>query len=356
MKSAAARLATVMRLLAILGFAYWSSPAAAQGFPAHAVKIVVPYPVSGPTDIRGTSRLTKTYKLIAQNAPPAISDTLARMAADAIRQGTRYPVRLERQPGGATTVGAAKVAHGPADGHTLLLGSNATMLIAPHYYLNVKYDGVDDFVLVAPLVTMPFVLMVNSTLPVDDMRSLIAWLKVRPGEINYGSSGDGSTGHLAGDRFLRMAGLNAVHVSYNGGISALNAVATHHVSYMFAALPLALPYLSSQYLRPLAVTTGQRLPELPTLPTIAESGLPGYEVEGWFGVFAAARTPPRAVAWFSEQIAAHMASSTVKTQLREQGLQPVNADRSQFATRINSEADTTAALVKQLKAAFPRPQ
>lgn len=338
-------------LACIAVLAAWLPCADAQQFPSHPVRIVVPYPVSGPADIRGTSRLTRTYKLIAQNAPPAISDTLARMAADAIRYGTRQPVKLERQPGGATTTGATRVARGPADGHTLLLASNATLLIAPHYYLNVRYHETKDFILVAPLATMPFVLMVNSTLPVDDVKELVAWLKVRPGEINYGSSGDGSTGHIAGERFLRMTGLDAVHVSYNGGISALNAVATHHVSYMFAALPLALPYLENRYVRPLAVTTSTRLPELPRIPTVAESGMPGYEVEGWYGMFVAARTPARAVALLAEHIAAHMSAPDIQQRLREQGLQPVAASREQFATRINTEASETAAFLRQLAAA-----
>jgi tripartite-type tricarboxylate transporter receptor subunit TctC len=342
------------RLACVAALTAWLPHAHAQEFPSQAVSIVVPYPVSGPTDIRGTSRLTKTYKLLAQNAPPAISDTLARIAADAIRQGTRQQVRLERQPGGATTTGATRVARGRADGHTLLLASDATLLIAPHYYLNVKYDETADFVLVAPLATMPFVLMANATLPIDDVKTLMAWLKVRPGEVNYASSGDGSTGHIAGERFLRMTNLNAVHVSYNGGIAALNAVATRHVSYMFAAMPLALPYLDNRYVRPFAVTTSARLRHLPHIPTLAESGVPGYEVEGWYGIFVAAHTPPRAVAWLSEHLAVHTSAADVQQRLREQGLQPVTASRSQFATRINTEAFETAAFLQQLAAASPR--
>lgn len=340
-------------LCSLLLLAGWPRPGVAREFPAQPVRIIVPYPLSGPTDIRGTPRLTKTYKLIAQTAPPAISDTLARMVEEAIRAGTRQPVRLERQPGGATTVGAARVAHGRPDGHTLLLASNATLLIAPHYYLDVQYDDVDDFVLVAPLATMPFVLMAASTLPVDDVQDLVAWLKVRPGEVNYGSSGESSTGHLAGERLLRMAGVKAVHVAYNGGLAALNAVATRHVSYMFAALPLALTYARSQYVSALGVSSAQRVPMLPVLPTLAESGLPGFEVEAWFGVFAAARTPAQAVAWHGERIGAAMAGPDVQGRLLAHGLMPVKASRAQFATRINSEADETAAFLQIVKAASP---
>ena len=143
-----------------------------QGFPSKPVRIVNPYPISGPTDIRGTARMTKTYKLIAQHTPPAISDQLAALVAQAIRSGSPQPVLLERQPGGITTRGALTVARSEADGHTLLLASNATMIINPNYFHGVEYDPMRDFVLVAPLATMPFVLMVNSSLPVAASGSL----------------------------------------------------------------------------------------------------------------------------------------------------------------------------------------
>jgi tripartite-type tricarboxylate transporter receptor subunit TctC len=332
----------------------WTSAAAAT-FPARTVQIVVPYPISGPSDIRGTSRLTKTYKLIAENAPPAISDTLARIVADAIRTDSPHPVSLQRQPGGATTRGAARVAQARPDGHTLLLASNVTIVIGPQYFYGVPYRPVRDFSLVSPLVTMPFVLMVNATLPVEGVQRLIAWLKVRPGEINYGSSGDGSTGHLGGELFRRLAGLDVVHVSYNGGLAALNALATHQVSYMFAALPLALPYLTSQYVRPLAVTTARRVAFLPELPTVAESGLPAFDVEGWYAIFAPARTPGRAAAWLRERIADAVADPVVQERLRALGLEPANVSLEKFATRINSELDEWAPVVRASRLQLEEP-
>src|SRR5512134_377737 len=207
-----------------------ATSARADSFPARPVTIVVPYPISGPADIRGTSRMSRSYRMMAPHAPPAITDTLARIAERAIRSDTTQPVVLARQPGGQTTRGAMTVARAAADGHTLLLASNATIVLNPHYFHGVEYDPVRDFVLVAPLATMPFVLMVGAGLPMDDARGLIAWLKVRPGEINFGSSGDGSTGHLAGELFRRMAGVNIVHVSHNSGVSALNGLATGQVS------------------------------------------------------------------------------------------------------------------------------
>jgi tripartite-type tricarboxylate transporter receptor subunit TctC len=324
----------------------WWSAAYGAPFPTEPIRIVIPYPISGPTDIRGTSRVTKTYKLIAENAPPAISDTLARIAADAIRANTTYPVVLQRQPGAATTRGATHVARAKPDGHTLLFASNATIVIRPQYFHNVRYRPLHDFVLVAPLVTMPFVLLSNAKLPFDNVQQLMAWLKVRPGEINYGSSGDGSTGHLAGERFRELTGLDVVHVSYNGGLAALNGLATSQVSLMFAALPLALPYMTNQYIKPLAVTTSRRLASLPDLPTIAEAGVPGYETEGWFAIFTSARAPTGALAWLDEHIANAMSDPDTQQRLRAIGLEPANVSREKFATRINSEMDDWAPLVR----------
>lgn len=329
-----------------------SNTARGDPYPSRPVRIVVPYPISGPTDIRGTSPLTRTYKLIAQNTPPSISDVLSRIAADAIRADTTQPVVLKREPGAATTRGATNVARAVPDGHTLLLASDATIVLGPHYFYGVKYHPSRDFVLVAPLATMPFVLMVNATLPVDSLQRLIAWLKVRPGEINFGSSGDGSTGHLAGERFRRLAGLDVVHVPYNGGLAALNGVATNQVSYMFAALPLVLPYLANEYIRPLAVTTAQRLRVLPELPTMAESGVPGYHVEAWYAIFVPARTPAGPTAWLHERISAALRDIHARQHLRALGLEPADASRERFATRINSELDEWAPYVRASRPPF----
>lgn len=320
----------------------------AQGeeFPSKPVRIVIPYPISGPTDIRGTARMTKTYKLIAQHVPPAISDTLARVMAQAIRSASSHPVLLERQPGGITTRGAMRVARAAADGHTLLLASNATMIINPNYFPGVEYDPMRDFVLVAPLATMPFVLMMNSSLPVDNVRQLAAWLKMRPGEVNYSSSSDGSTGHLAGELFRQVIGVKVVHVSYNGGLAALNGVATGQVSYMFAALPLALPYVSHENIQALGITGAKRFARLPELATLSELGVPGLDIEAWYGVFAHARTPATAIVWLNEQIAAAIATPATQSHLVALGLDPAIESLGQFATRINSESEKWAPLLR----------
>jgi tripartite-type tricarboxylate transporter receptor subunit TctC len=274
------------------------------------------------------------------------------MTAQAIRSGSRHGAVLERQPGGATTRGALAVARSAADGHTLLLASNATIVINPNYFYDVRYDPVRDFVLVAPLATMPFVLLANAGVPVDSVSKLTAWLKARPGEINYSSSSDGSTGHLAGELFRRMAGIDVVHVSYNGGLAALNGLATGQVSLMFAALPLALPYLGNEHFKPLGSAGSARLELLPELPTLAESGLPGFEVEAWYGVFAPTRTPPAARVWLSERISGYMGTETARTRLLELGLAPSVLSLSQFATRIHTESEKWAPVLRAARTPF----
>ena len=330
----------------LLGLVIWPAAADAASFPRKPVRIVIPFPVSGPTDIRGTSRMTKTYRLIAEHAPPSISDLLARLVARAIRAETRHGAKLERQPGGITTRGAATVARAAADGHTLLLASNATIVINPRFLTGAGYDPVRDFVLVAPLVTMPFVLMVSSQLPVATPRDLVLWLKVRPGEVNYGSSGGGTTGHLAGEFLRRATGVDIVHVSYNGGLAALNGLAVNHVSLMFAALPLALPHVTSEYVRPLAVAGSRRVASLPDLPTLGESGVDGVVLEGWYAIFAPAQSPGHAVAWLAERIGAAIDDPAAQSRLLALGLEPVTAQRGQFATRIHSESERWTPLVR----------
>jgi len=324
----------------------YSGAAMTDAFPSGPVKIVVPYPISGPTDIRGTSRMSRSYRMMASNAPPAISDTLARTAARAIQVETRHPVLLERQPGGATTRGTMSVARASTDGHTLLLASNATMVINPNYMHGLEYVPSRDFVPVAPLATMPFALMVNSTLATETPQALVKWLKPRPGEVNYGSSGDGSTGHLAGELFRRMTGTEIVHVSFSSGVVALNGLATRQVSVMFAALPLALIYHPSEHFRPLAVTSPRRSGRLPELPTLAESGLPGYEIEAWYGLFAPAASPPVANAWLRARISTYLAEPATRAEFLNIGLDAATMPLERFATRIHSEQEKWAPVLR----------
>lgn len=340
------RLRSAMTAAAVLLWAASHTVSLAQPFPAKPVRIVVPYPISGPSDIRGSARMTRTYKLVAANAPPAISDTLARIVVRSLQAATPHAVGFDRQPGGLTTRGAALVAKAPADAHTLLLASNSTIVVNPHHLHDIGYDPVREFELVAPLVTMPFALMVANTVPVDGVARLVSWLKVRPGEVNYASSGEGSTGHYAGELFRRLAGLDVVHVSFNGGLAALNGVATGQTRYMFAAMPLALPYIASEHVRGIAVAGMRRYALLPNLPTLAESGVAGFDAEAWYALFAPAGSPRAALVWSAEQVAAELALDSVRNQLVMSGLEPYSGSRGEFATRIHTEHERWGPLLR----------
>lgn len=306
----------------------------------------MPYPISGPADIHGTSRMSRSYRTMALNAPPAISDTLARTAARAIRADARMPVVLERRPGRVTTRGAMMVAQAVADGHTLLLASNATMVINPHYFHGVQYDPARDFVLVTPLATMPFVLMANAGIPATTPQALVSWLRPRPGEINYGSSGDGSTGHLAGELFRRMAGVDIVHAAFNGGVAAMTGLAQGQVSLVFAAVPLALVHFQNGHFKPIAVTSPGRYQRLPGVPTLAESGWAGFEIEGWYALFAPAGSPPAANAWLRERVSATIAGESTRDEFLRNGLEPATMPFEHFATRIHSEREKWAPVLR----------
>jgi tripartite-type tricarboxylate transporter receptor subunit TctC len=338
------------RLLGAFGALVVQSALAAS-FPEKPVTIVVPYSISGPTDVRGTSRMSRSYRMMASTAPPPISDSLARTAALAIQADSKQRVVLERQPGGSTARGATTVARAAADGHTLLLASNATMVINPNFLHGVEYVPSRDFVLVAPLATMPFALMVSSAVTAETPRELMKWLAVRPGEVNYASSGDGSTGQLAGELFRRLGRVNIVHVSYASGVAGLNGLATQQVSVMFAALPAVLMYHPSGHFRPLAVTSARRFERLPELPTLTEAGLPGYEIEGWFGLFAPAGSPPGANAWLRERVAAIFAEPATRAELLNIGLERAAMSFERFATRINTEQEKWGPILRAAR--FP---
>lgn len=336
----------MLRLLLLSLLCVPALTAAARDYPSRAVTLVVPYPISGPTDIRGASRMTKTYKLMAANAPPAISDTLSRIVQQAIAYESKFPVLLERHPGGATTRGAHHVARSAADGHTLLLASNETMILTPHYAPRVSYDPARDFELAAPLVNMPFALMMSNGLPFKSIERLISHIKMRPGEVNYGSSGEGSTGHLAGELLKRAVGLDMVHVPHNGGLAALNGLATGQTSVMFAALPLALPYVNNERLRILAVASPRRAELLPEAPTLTEAGIQGVEVAAWYGIFAPSGVSPNVVRWLSERISESINDTAARGQLVALGLEVVRSPLSQFATRIYTEAEKWGPVIR----------
>jgi tripartite-type tricarboxylate transporter receptor subunit TctC len=240
----------------------------AQDYPAHSVTIVVPFTPAGSTDI------------------------LARMLAQKLEQRLGKSFVVENRPGAGTIIAANAVAKAPPDGHVLLMAPSSTMAINVTLYKKLPYDPTTDFVPLAGLARVPFVLIVNPSLPVHSLRELIKYAKERPGQLSFASVGPGVPHHLYAEVLMSTAGIAMTHVPYKGSAPALNDVVAGHIPLMFCDIPPAIGMLRAGKVRPLGVTTGSRVPALPDVPTIVEAGLPEFgSLAGWHMLVAPGKTP-----------------------------------------------------------------
>ncbi len=307
--------------LAALAF-FAAPPASSQGFPSKPIHFVVPYPAGGPLD------------------------TVARLLGQKVSESVKQPVIVDNKPGAGGNIGADAVAKSPPDGYTILMGAVATHAINPTLYANIPYDPVKDFAPVTQVASTPNVLVVNPSLPVRDVREFIAYAKAHPGQLNFGSGSTGSAGHLAGELFKTMAGVQMVHVPYKGAGPAMQDLIGGQIQLMFDNLASSLGQIRAGKVRALAVTTAKRSSLAPELPTIAESGLPGFDISTWFGVFAPGGTPPAVVARLHDEFARALAAPDVREKMLNLGAEPVGNTPAQFAAYIRSEAEKYARLVR----------
>jgi tripartite-type tricarboxylate transporter receptor subunit TctC len=298
--------------------------AAAQSYPAKPIRFVVPFPPGGPLDI------------------------MARGVGQKLQDAWGQPVVVENRPGAGGGIGAELVAKSPADGYTLLMGAVSTHAINPSLYPKIGYDPRKDFVPVALVAQVPNILVVHPSLPVQSVQDLIAYAKAKPGSLSFGSGSTGSTGHLAGELFKTMAGVDMAHIPYKGGAPAMQDLLAGQTQLMFDNLANALGQVKAGKLRAVAVTTAQRAPAAPDLPTIAESGLPGFDLTTWFGVFAPAGTPPEIVAKLNAEIVKALASKELTERLAAMGTAPPeNNTPERFASFVRSEAAKYAKVVRE---------
>jgi tripartite-type tricarboxylate transporter receptor subunit TctC len=296
--------------------------AIAQAYPNHVIRLVVPFPAGGTTDI------------------------LARAAAQKLTESLGQPVVVDNRPGAGGNIGADLVAKSTPDGYTLLMGTVGTHAINPSLYAKMPYDHVKDFVPVVLVAGVPNVLVVNPSLPVNSVADLIKLAKSKPGAINFASSGSGTSIHLSGELFKTMAGVDMTHVPYKGSAPALSDLIGGQVQLMFDNLPSALPQIKAGKLRAIAVTSLNRAPVLPDVPTIAESGLPGFEASSWFGVLAPAGTPAPVVAKLNAEVNKWLQSPEAREQLLAQGAVAAGGTPEQFAAHIRAETEKWAKVVK----------
>jgi len=315
------------RLLAasamILGALAWQ-PAAAQAFPAKPVRLVVPF------------------------APGGINDTVARVVGDKMAQELGQPVIVENRAGASGTVGAAYVAKSAPDGYTLLVSSTGPIVMAPSLYKNLGYKPQQDLVPIAQLSANPTVLVVHPDVPAKTLPELMALAKSSAGKLSYASVGSGTAPHLAAELFKSSAGLDIVHVPYKGGGPAVIDLLAGRVDMMFDAVSTFLPYVKAGKLRAIAVGSQIRSPALPQLPTMAETGLPGFEVASWVGLFAPAGTPPAAMERLTSAVTKAVANKQVQEAISAQGVIPSVSTPQAFAAAIATETPRWSSVIKQL--------
>lgn len=286
------------------------APAAlAQAFPSRPVKIVVPWTAGRTGDIQA--------RIIGQH----MSQTLGQ------------PVLIENKPGGGTVIGTGQVAKSAADGHTLLLMSNSFVINAK-LHANLPYDGIKAFDSVACLTNSPQVIAVNASSPHKTFKDWIEAAKAKPGTISYATVGPATTQHIAGEMLQRAAGIKLIYTPFGGGAPAVNAVLAGHVDTVLANLSEMNSFLEAGKMRPLAVTTLQRLDALKNVPTVAESGYPGYEAAAWFGLVAPKGTPPDAIAKLADAAHKAMADAEVRKKIVDVGLEPYTKNPQQFAAHL----------------------
>jgi tripartite-type tricarboxylate transporter receptor subunit TctC len=295
---------------------------AAANYPAKPVRLVVPFPPGGTTDI------------------------LARAVAQKLSETWGQQVIVDNRPGAGGNIGSELVAKSQPDGYTLLMGTVGTHAINPSLYAKMPYDHVKDFVPVILVAGVPNVLVVNPSLPVNSVQELIAYGKANPNKLNFASSGNGTSIHLSGELFRTMTGVQMTHVPYKGSSPALTDLMGGQVQLMFDNLPSSLQFIKAGKLRALAVTSLARSQALPDVPTLAESGLPGFEASSWFGVLAPAGTPPDIVAKLNGAIAAWLASSDAKEKLLGQGAIAAGGSPDAFVKHIANESAKWAKVVK----------
>ena len=288
----------------------------------------------------------KPVRMLVGFPPGGANDIVARIAAQKLSETLGQPVVVENRPGNAGVVAAEALAKAPPDAYTLMLGSTGTNSIAPALTSKLPYDPVNAFVPVGLIGIAPSALVVNAAVAAQSVREFIALAKSRPGKLTYASSGNGTTLHLGGELFKLMAGVDLVHIPYKGNAQALNDVVGGQVDMIFSALPPALPLARAGKVRILGVAMPERLRSMPEIPTVAEQGLPGYEMSTWYGVFAPAGSPSEAIERIGAELRRAVADPKVREQIIAQGIEPLSSTPAEFRTFVNAELEKWARVVK----------
>ena len=294
---------------------------AADSYPSRPIRMIVAYPPGGGTDQVG------------------------RVMADQLSQTLGQNVVVDNRGGATGNIGTELAARAVPDGYTLLMGNVAPNAVNVSLFKKLGFDPVKDFAPVSLVAITPNILVANPSIPVKTVRELIAYAKAKPGTLNFPSAGVGSSSHLAGEMLKSLAGISMVHIPFKGGGPALVAVIAGEVQIMFATMPAAMPHVKSGKVKPVAVTTSKRSQAMPDLPTIAESGVKGYEAATWYGLLAPARTPPAIITRLHGDTVKILAGPT-RQRLEVQGFEPEGGTPAEFAAYIKTEIVKWAKVIK----------
>jgi tripartite-type tricarboxylate transporter receptor subunit TctC len=262
---------------------------------------------------------SKPIRLVVPFTPGGSTDILARAIGQKLTEAWGQPVVIDNMPGAGGSIGADKVAKAPADGYTLLMGHIGTLAVNPSLYPKLPYNPVKDFAPVAWVARVPNVLVVNPSVKATSVKELVALAKARPGQLNYGSGGNGSAANLATEYFKMQTGISLLHIPYRGTAPAMTDLLGGQIQVLFTGAPAVLGQIKNGQLRALAVSSPQRLDALPDVPTVAEAGYKGFEADQWYGVVAPAGTPKDIVSKLNAQINQALGSSELKTRLNSEG-------------------------------------
>ena len=318
----------IFRILPLLSFCLILPTAhavAADNYPAKPIRLVVPFPPGGP------------------------ADSLARVVGEKIGASMGKPIVVDNRPGAGGNIGMEVGAKAAPDGYTLVLAPAGNLTVNPSLYHSVPYDVGRDFAPVTVLATVPNILVVHPSVPAKTVTELVHYAKAHPGELNFSSPGNGSGAHLAGELFKSLAAIDIAHIPFNGIAPAVTAVVGGQVQLMFAGAPSVLQHVKSGRLNALGVASLKRIAAAPDLPTLSESGFPGFDVTSWYGIVAPAGTPNDVITRLHNEMTKALNEPDVREKLAGLGAEPVGNTPAEFAAMIKSETAKWSRIVKDAK-------
>ena len=305
------------------------SPSTSSGYPSRPIRFIAPFP------------------------PGGSSDVLCRLLGQKLSERLGQPVAVENRPGAGANIGHEFAAKQPPDGYTILISSSSTLATNPHLYKRLGFDPINDFAPISMVASAGQVLVVHPSVPATSVRELVALAKAKPGQLNFGSGGKGIQSHISGEMFKSATGVDIVHVPYKGTVQAVSDLVAGQVQMVFADMVPAMPHIRAGRLRPLAVTTAERSPVLPDVPTMIEAGVPGYRTGVWWAVMAPRGTPPAIVDRLNAELGRIVALPDVREKYASLGVETEHGTPQQVTEKIRTD---TLEVARVLKAAGVEPE